>query len=55
METTGLIHEPSGSRHKHLETIKQCRSHDEETHQFDDNLIATLSHENAHTGQKFSW
>ncbi|KAJ8064571.1 hypothetical protein OCU04_006900 [Sclerotinia nivalis] len=54
MEATDFIHEPSGQ--KHLEKIDQShmRFHDKETHDLDSYPVATLSHENAQTGQKFT-
>lgn len=51
-----IIHEPSGQ--KHLENIDQSllRFHDRETcaHDLDNYPVATLNHENAQTGQKFT-
>ncbi|KAB8299933.1 hypothetical protein EYC80_000175 [Monilinia laxa] len=52
MEAPDSIHEPNGQ--VYLENMNQSpiKPHKEETHDVDDNLVATLSYEDSHTHQR---
>ncbi|KAI9646988.1 hypothetical protein NHQ30_004989 [Ciborinia camelliae] len=53
MEAPDFIREPSGQVHHDNIDKSPMRAHEDDTHDSDSNLVATLSHENAQTGQKF--